>query len=56
MRIEESKKLLRYSTQSITDIALAVGFSSSSYFNTTFKKIEGKTPLEYRKEFIQYSN
>lgn len=56
VRIEESKKLLRHTTQSMTDIALAVGFSSSSYFNTTFKKIEGKTPLEYRKEFIQYSN
>lgn len=50
VRIEESKKLLKNTNQSITDIALSVGFSSASYFNTMFKKLEGKTPLEYRKE------
>lgn len=49
VRIEESKKLLRQTNDSMTDIALAVGFSSASYFNTIFKKLEGKTPLEYRK-------
>lgn len=49
VRVEESKKLLRNSNASILDIALAVGFSSASYFNTIFKKIEGKTPLDYRK-------
>ncbi|MBE6024252.1 MAG: helix-turn-helix domain-containing protein [Cellulosilyticum sp.] len=50
VRIEESKKLLKNTTHSMTDIALLVGFSSASYFNTMFKKLEGKTPLEYRKE------
>lgn len=49
VRIKESKKLLRHTNESMTDIALAVGFSSASYFNTIFKKLEGKTPLEYRK-------
>ena len=53
IRIEESKKLLKTSSASITDIALAVGFSSSSYFNTIFKKLEGKTPLDYRKESLK---
>lgn len=53
VRIEESKKLLKTSSASITDIALAVGFSSSSYFNTNFKKLEGKTPLDYRKESLK---
>ena len=38
----------------MTDIALAVGFSSSSYFNTIFKKLEGKTPLDYRKESLKF--
>ena len=52
VRIEESKKLLKNTSQSMTDIALSVGFSSASYFNTIFKKLEGKTPLEYRKESI----
>lgn len=49
VRIEESKKLLKNTNDSMLDIALAVGFSSASYFNTIFKKLEGKTPLEYRK-------
>lgn len=49
VRVEESKKLLKNTNNSILDIALAVGFSSASYFNTIFKKLEGKTPLEYRK-------
>lgn len=49
VRIEESKKLLLNTTDSMIDISLAVGFSSASYFNTIFKKFEGKTPLEYRK-------
>ncbi len=52
VRIDESKKLLENTHLSMTDIALSVGFSSSSYFNTIFKKIVGKTPLEYRKDFI----
>ena len=50
IRIDESKKLLQNTNLSMTEIALSVGFSSSSYFNTIFKKIAGKTPLEYRKE------
>ncbi len=49
VRVEKSKKLLKNTNDSILDIALAVGFSSASYFNTIFKKLEGKTPLEYRK-------
>lgn len=54
IRIEESKKLLKSNAStSITDIALAVGFSSSSYFNTIFKKLEGTTPLDYRRESLK---
>lgn len=49
VRIEESKKLLANTNDSMLDIALAVGFNSASYFNTIFKKLEGTTPLEYKK-------
>lgn len=48
VRIEKSKYLLKNTEDSILDIALTTGFSSSSYFNNTFKKIVGQTPLEYR--------
>lgn len=51
IRIEESKKLLKNTNLSMTDVGLSVGFSSSSYFNNIFKKLEGKTPLEYRKDY-----
>ncbi len=50
IRIEESKKLLHKGNASILDIALTTGFSSASYFNTTFKKIVGMTPIEYRNQ------
>ena len=49
VRIEESKRLLLNTNASMIDIALSVGFNSASYFNTIFKKVEGMTPLEYRK-------
>lgn len=49
IRIEKSKVLLKYSSLSILSIALAVGFNNQNYFNITFKKLMGMTPLNYRK-------
>lgn len=48
-RIEKSKELLRNRDLSILDISLQVGFNNQNYFNTIFKKLTGKTPLQYRK-------
>jgi two-component system response regulator YesN len=48
-RIEYAKQLLTQTNQSVTDIALAVGYSNISYFSTTFKKIMRMGPIEYRK-------
>lgn len=50
VRIEKSKTLLRETNASILDIALQVGFSSASYYNTLFKKLTGTTPLAYRQQ------
>ena len=47
-RLVEAKQLLRQSSSGITDIALSLGFSSSQYFATVFKKQIGLTPSEYR--------
>lgn len=52
VRVEKSKDLLKEGTDSILEIALSVGFSSASYFNTTFKKLVGMTPIEYRNQNI----
>lgn len=38
-----------FKTYSIFGIALDVGFNTKSSFNSTFKKITGKTPSEFRK-------
>lgn len=49
-RIEYAKKLLRTTDQSVSEIALTSGYSNLSYFSTTFKKMAGTTPVEYRKQ------
>jgi AraC-like DNA-binding protein len=49
IRISETIKLLKRSEVNITDIALETGFYSSQHFSTTFKKLTGQTPGEFRK-------
>ncbi len=52
-RIAQAQSQLRETDLPITDIALACGFSSSSHFSNTFKRIVGKTPLDYRKGWVE---
>lgn len=47
-RLMEAEKLLRYSDLSITNISQAVGFNSTSYFITLFKKKYNCTPTAFR--------
>jgi len=49
IRVSEAIKLLKKKDVSITDIALDTGFYSSQHFSTTFKKLTGYTPSEFRK-------
>lgn len=49
IRISEALKLLKKKEVAITDIALDLGFYSSQHFSTTFKKLTGYTPGEFRK-------
>ncbi len=48
VRIEESKRLLSNTENSIIDISMAVGFMDQSYFSKVFKKYTGLTPKQYR--------
>ena len=41
--------LLSFTDDPVTGIGSRCGFSSPSYFSSEFKKIIGKTPVEYRK-------
>jgi AraC-like DNA-binding protein len=49
IRISEAIKLLKKKDTSLTDIALDTGFYSSQHFSTTFKKLTGYSPSEFRK-------
>jgi AraC-like DNA-binding protein len=50
IRISEAIKLLKRPDVHVTDIALDMGFYSSQHFATTFKKLTGYTPSEFRKK------
>lgn len=52
-RIECATQLLIKSKLSITDICYEVGFQNLEYFDRTFKKYKGFTPLQYRKEMYR---
>lgn len=48
LRISAAKRALIYSDSTITQIAMDLGFSSSQYFSTAFRKVVGLAPTEYR--------
>jgi len=47
-KIERSKELIRAGKLSLTEIATHLGFSSSQYFSTVFKKYTGKMPSKFK--------
>ncbi|QTG17193.1 helix-turn-helix transcriptional regulator (plasmid) [Agrobacterium tumefaciens] len=47
-RVERAKECLRQTSMTITEIALASGFSSSSHFSNCFRRVVGTPPLAYR--------
>lgn len=51
VRISEAEKLLITSDMNITEIAMQVGFSTTSYFIQQFKNIKLISPKQYRKKF-----
>ncbi len=53
LRIARAKELLRTTRDSIGTIANRIGMSSQNYFSLQFKKLEGITPLAYRKQWPQ---
>ncbi len=49
-KIEEAKRLLRYSDKTLLAISSYLGFSSQSHFTRVFKKYTGLPPTEYREK------
>ncbi|RGZ01185.1 AraC family transcriptional regulator [Clostridium sp. AM58-1XD] len=49
-KLEYAKRELAETDVSITDLAYSLGFSSSNYFSSVFKKFLDCTPKDYRKQ------
>ena len=49
LRVARARELLLYSDQSVLDIAIATGFSSTSHFSHWFKQVYGARPTEFRR-------
>ena len=52
-RIEKACELLENNEIKVSSIAVQSGFSSPQRFNVAFRKLVGKTPMEYRKEHLK---
>jgi AraC-like DNA-binding protein len=50
LKCEEAVRLMKKPTCSITEIAYALGFSSSQHFATVFRKYYGASPSRFRKK------
>jgi len=50
-RIQQSKLLLMQTSYTIARIAEEVGFNQAPYFSSSFVRIEGTTPREFRQRF-----
>ncbi|MBU5352982.1 helix-turn-helix domain-containing protein [Paenibacillus silvae] len=50
LRVEEAARRLRYTTESVTAISFALGFSHVSQFYRAFQRVKGVTPMQYRNQ------
>lgn len=55
VRIEVAKKGLESSRKTIIDLMYDVGYSDTKAFRTTFKKVTGLSPIEYRNKYCMDS-
>ena len=53
VRIERAKNLLLNPNFRVNEIAYEVGFQSLTHFNRVFKRIQGRSPTEYRAQLAQ---
>ena len=51
-RMEMAKDMLKDKSMSVSMVAAKVGFNNYSYFTRTFGKYTGKSPREYRHEYL----
>jgi len=54
IRYTISRQLLSETNESLLNIALSIGYSHTGAFSQAFKQWSGKSPTQWRKEFIKY--
>ena len=50
-RVTRAKQLLRFSDLTIEEVGMDVGADNGCYFSRMFRRVEGITPGEYRKQW-----
>lgn len=50
-RVEQAKKLLRETSDSLAEISELIGYADPAYFSRIFKKYEGISPNQYRQTY-----
>ena len=50
-RITRAKQLLRFTDMTVDEVSVAVGMGDANYFSRMFRKVEGISPREYRKQW-----
>lgn len=53
VRLERARELLMTTDRSVTEICMAVGFSSLGSFSTLFARHVGHSPARYRRRVVQ---
>ncbi|NRF41163.1 AraC family transcriptional regulator [Pedobacter foliorum] len=53
LRIDYARKLLNENKISINSVSYDAGYTTLSNFNKQFKEVTGKTPLQYRNEYLK---
>jgi transcriptional regulator GlxA family with amidase domain len=56
LKIEAARRQLESSRYNINEVMYAVGYNDNKAFRTTFKKITGLSPLDYKNKFHAYGN
>jgi transcriptional regulator GlxA family with amidase domain len=51
VKVEAAKRSLETTRENVNEVMYAVGYSDTKAFRTTFKKITGISPLEYRNKY-----
>jgi transcriptional regulator GlxA family with amidase domain len=54
VKVEAAKRSFETTMKNITEVMFEVGYSDTKAFRTTFKKITGLTPIEYRNKYNKF--